>query len=308
MYNCFIADDGGIITWGGVIMPTYDTWYSDYVALYLRNRKPRTVDGYAQLHGAYISPGIGPMQLEAVTPEDVQRVLLDAGERGGQRCAQAVYALLRAVMRRAVRSRRIQWSPIDAVDRPEHTPQPGLALTAADYTAALPWILEDVGLSLALLAGLRRGEIAGLRWGDVDPAARQLHVRRQRIRTRAGLIDAPPKSASGVRDVPLCPELLAILRRSYQLAPSLRVIDTAPEAIDRRWQRLQQRELQLSQRYRLHDLRHTYVSRLLLAGAVPRVVQYVAGHASLDMTLRVYAHVTGADALRELDRIATLTR
>lgn len=289
-------------------MPTYDQWYRDYVVLYLHSRKPRTVEGYAQLHSAYISPGIGSIGLEAVTPEDVQRVLIDAGERGGQRCAQAVYALVRAVFRRAVRSRRVQWSPVDAVDRPQHNPDPGCALTDADYAAALPWILDDLGLALALLAGLRRGEIAGLWWGDVDLPSRQLHIRRQRIRTRDGLVDVPPKSSCGVRDVPICPELLAILRRSYRLAPSSRVIETAPEALDRRWQRLQRRDLQLSQHYRLHDLRHTYVSRLLLAGAVPRVVQYVAGHASLDMTLRVYAHVTGADALRELDRVSTLTR
>lgn len=289
-------------------MPTYDQWYSDYVVLYLHSRRPRTVEGYAQLHSAYISPGIGGQQLEAVTPEDIQRVLIDAGERGGQRCAQAVYALVRAVYRRAVRSRHVQWSPVDAVDRPQHSPEPGCALTEADYAAALPWILDDLGLALALLAGLRRGEIAGLRWGDVDLPARQLHVRRQRIRTRDGLTDAPPKSSSGVRDVPIAPELLSVLRRSYRLAPSARVIGTAPEALDRRWQRIQQRHLQLSQRYRLHDLRHTYVSRLLLAGAVPRVVQYVAGHASLDMTLRVYAHVTGADALKELDRVASLMR
>lgn len=286
---------------------TYAEWYTEYLTLYAGAAKPRTREGYNQLHRAHIAPVLGGIELEAVTPEDVQRVLLSAADRSGARTAQAVHALLRAVFRRAVRSRRLQWSPVDAVDRPQHVPVPGVAMSSEDFTAALPWITDDIALSLALLAGLRRGEIAGLQWGDVDLPGRMLHIRRTRQRVGGRIVTQPPKSAAGVRDVPICVELAPILRAAYRLAPSSWVIRTAPEAIDRRWQRIQQRCVQLSRHYRLHDLRHTYVSRLLLAGAVPRVVQYVAGHSSLDITMRVYAHVTPDDARRELDRVASLT-
>lgn len=284
----------------------YGAWFADYLQLYKRSLKPRTLEEYNRLHAQHIAPVLAPLELSAITPEDVQRVLVDAETRSGQRSAQAVHALLRACFRRAVRSRLLQWSPIDAVDRPQHTPQQGTALSEADYAAALPFILDDVGLSLALLAGLRRGEIAGLQWGDVDIKARQIHVNRIRHRVGGQLVTAPPKSAAGLRVVPIAPELLPILRRAYRLPPSAWVCPCAPEAHDRRWQRIQQRDLELSQRYRLHDLRHTYVTRLLLAGALPRVVQYVAGHSSLDLTLQVYTHITPADALRELDRISSL--
>lgn len=285
---------------------TYESWWEQYVGLYKRGCKPRTLEEYARLHRAYISPVLGSIELTDLTPEDVQRALLAAAAHGA-RTAQAVHALLRACLRRAVRSRLLTWSPVEAVDRPRHEAEPGVALSEADYDAALPWIVQDVGLSLALMAGLRRGEVAGLQWGDVDLSARLLHIRRTRQRVNGKLIVSSPKSDAGLRDVPIAPELLPILRRDYRLSPCAWVIQTAPEALDRRWQRIQQRDVQLSQHYRLHDLRHTYVSRLLLAGAVPRVVQYVAGHSSLDMTMRVYAHVTPADARRELDRIASLT-
>lgn len=284
----------------------FGVWFADYLRLYKRGLKPRTLEEYNRLYRLHIAPELAEVELAALTPEHVQRVLIGAADRSGQRSAQAVHALLRACLRRAVRSRLLQWSPVDAVDRPQHTPQQGAAMTETDYAAALPFITEDVGLSLALLAGLRRSEIAGLQWGDIDIKARQIHVRRIRHRVSGQLVAAPPKSAAGLRVVPIAPELLPILRRAYRLPASSWVYPYAPEALDRSWQRIQQRDLVLTRRYRLHDLRHTYVTRLLLAGAVPRVVQYVAGHSSLELTMQVYTHVTPTDALRELDRVAAL--
>lgn len=284
----------------------FGIWFADYLRLYKRNLKPRTLEEYTRLYRAHIAPELAAVELAAITPEHIQRAIISAEERSGARTAQAVHALLRACFRRAVRSRLLPWSPVDAVDRPQHTPQQGAAMTEADYAAALPFILDDLGLSLALLAGLRRSEIAGLQWGDIDLKARQIHVCRIRHRVGGQLVTAPPKSAAGLRVVPIAPELLPVLRRAYRLPPSSWVCPCAPEALDRRWQRIQTRDLELSQRYRLHDLRHTYVTRLLLAGALPRVVQYVAGHSSLDLTLQVYTHITPADALRELDRISSL--
>lgn len=284
----------------------FGVWFTEYIRLYKRALKPRTLEEYNRLYQLHIAPELAAIDLDAITPEHVQRVLIGAADRSGQRSAQAVHALLRACFRRAVRSRLLVWSPVDAVDRPQHTPQQGTALSEADYAAALPFILDDVGLSLALLAGLRRGEIAGLQWGDVDIKARQIHVRRIRHRVGGQLITGTPKSTAGERFVPIAPELLPVLRRAYRLPLSAWVCPCAPEAHDRRWQRMQQRDLALSQRYRLHDLRHTCITRLLLAGAVPRVVQYIAGHSSLELTMQVYTHVTPTDALRELDRVAAL--
>lgn len=282
----------------------YAQWYTDYLALYKTDLRPRTRESYAQLSRAHILPAIGDKALEDINPEDVQRVLLAAATASGPRTAQAVFALLRAVLRRAVRSRRIQWSPVDAIDRPHHDQQQGVAMTAEDYAAALPHIMADLPLALALLAGLRRAEICGLRWGDVDLSGRIITVARQRLRIDGRMTDQPPKSAAGVRCVPICADLMPILRRAYRIAPSAHVVTIGPETISRHWRAIQQRDVALSRPYRLHDLRHTYVTRLLLAGAVPRVVQYVAGHSSIDVTMRTYAHVTPSDARAEIDRLA----
>lgn len=282
----------------------YQDWFTLYLSTYKRDLKPRTREEYERQHRVYIAPVIGEKPLEDISPEDCQAIINAAAENG-ERISQAVFALLRASFRRAVRSRRLQWSPMDAVDRPKHRPETGNALTQADYLAVVPEISDDLSLSLALFAGLRRAEIAGLKWGDVDLVANALHVRRIRHRVGGELIDAAPKSAAGVRDIPIAPELLPILRRCYRLTPSARCIDVAPEALDRRWKRVQA-DLDLSRRYRLHDLRHTYVTQAILSGINPRVVQYLAGHSSLELTLQVYSHITIEAAQAEIRRVASL--
>lgn len=280
---------------------TYGAWYSQYLQLYKRNLSPRTKESYDQVTRLYIQPTVGNVELEAVSPELLQLAINAAADRGGRQ-AQIVYALLHAVLRRAYRSRLIPWNPADAIDKPEHEQEQGRALSAADLAAVEPWIQDDVALSLALYAGLRRGEICGLQWADVDLPAGVIRVRRQRCRAYGQLIEKQPKSRAGVRDIPIKRELLPILRAAYRLAPRDWVVDVAPEAITRRWSQLQKQQ-GIGERYRLHDLRHTYGSRLVLDGVNLRVVQYLMGHSKIDITMRVYSHCRADDAQQELKRV-----
>lgn len=282
---------------------TYETWYGQYLQLYKRGLAAKTLEGYETVTVLYILPALGGRELAEITPEDLQLAINAAADRGGPRQAQLTYQLLHAVLRRACRSRLLLWSPADAIDKPDYDPVEGKALTEHDYAAALPHIDADLGLSLALHAGLRRGEICGLQWGDVDLQDGVLHVRRQRIRCRGQLLTSPPKSAAGVRDIPIAPQLLPQLRKAYRLWPSAWVVDAAPETVTRRWRDIQQRDIALQDSYRLHDLRHTYGTRLILQGCNLRVIQYLMGHASIDVTMRVYSHCRAQDARTELQRV-----
>lgn len=279
----------------------YAQWYSQYMQLYKRNLAPKTRESYDQVTRLYILPAVGDVELEAVTPELVQLAINAAADRGGRQ-AQVVFSVMHAVMRRAYRSRLIGWNPVDAIDKPEHDQEQGKALSAADLAVVDPAILDDLALALARFAGLRRGEICGLQWADVDLPLGVIHVRRQRCRAYGELIVKPPKSRAGVRDIPILPELLPILRAAYRLAPRDWVVDVAPEAITRRWIKLQ-KELPMGEHYRLHDLRHTYGSRLVLDGVNLRVVQYLMGHSKIDVTMRVYSHCRANDAQLELKRV-----
>ena len=166
-----------------------------------------------------------------------------------------------------------------------------------------PIISGDVAFALMAFAGLRRGETLALRRADVDFSAGMIHVCRQRVRVGGQLVTAPPKSAAGTRDVPIAPELEPILREAVRfLLPNALIVPIAPETLAHKW-RDAQRKAAIVEPYRLHDLRHTYATRLVLAGVNIRVLQYAIGHASYQLTMQTYTHIGASAAKSELSRV-----
>ena len=281
---------------------TYKQWYQEYLRLYKRKLAEKTRESYTRLD-TLISPVIGEKELEAITPDDIQAAIISAEETAGSRQAQLVYTLLHAAFRRAVRSGHIRQSPVEAVDKPEHEGKQGRAIEGADWQLLAPIIRESVAFSLACFAGLRRGEVLGLRRGDIDLEAGLIRVERQRVRVGGQIVTAPPKSAAGTRDVPISPELEPILREAVRfLLPNALIVPIAPETLAHKW-RDAQRKAGIAEPYRLHDLRHTYATRLVLAGVNIRVLQYAIGHASYQLTMQTYTHIGASAAKSELSRV-----
>lgn len=281
---------------------TYKQWYQEYLRLYKRKLAEKTQESYTRLN-ALISPFIGTKELEAITPDDIQTAIISAEETAGSRQAQLVYTLLHAAFRRAVRSGHIRQSPVEAVDKPDHEGKQGRAIEGADWQLLAPIIRESVAFSLACFAGLRRGEVLGLRRGDIDLEAGLIRIERQRVRVRGQLVTAPPKSSAGVRIVPISPELAPILTKAVRyLLPAAYLVPISPETLGRRWNTAQ-KAAGIKALYRFHDLRHTYATRLVLEGINLRVLQYVIGHADYQLTVSTYTHIGAAAAKIELSRV-----
>lgn len=281
---------------------TYKQWYQEYLRLYKRKLAEKTQESYTRLN-ALISPIIGTKELEAITPDDIQTAIISAEETAGCRQAQLVYTLLHAAFRRAVRSGHIRQSPVESIDKPEHEGKQGRAIEGADWQLLAPIIRESVAFSLACFAGLRRGEVLGLRRGDIDLEAGLIRIERQRVRVRGQLVTAPPKSSAGVRIVPISPELAPILTKAVRyLLPAAYLVPISPETLGRQWNTAQ-KAAGIKAPYRFHDLRHTYATRLVLEGINLRVLQYVIGHADYQLTVSTYTHIGAAAAKIELSRV-----
>ena len=281
---------------------TYKQWYQEYLRLYKRKLAEKTQESYTRLD-ALISPIIGTKELEAITPDDIQTAIISAEETAGCRQAQLVYTLLHAAFRRAVRSGHIRQSPVEAVDKPDHVGKQGRAIEGTDWQLLAPIIRESVAFALACFAGLRRGEVLGLRRGDIDLEAGLIRIERQRVRVRGQLVTAPPKSSAGVRIVPISPELAPILTKAVRyLLPAAYLVPISPETLGRRWNTAQ-KAAGIKAPYRFHDLRHTYATRLVLEGINLRVLQYVIGHADYQLTVSTYTHIGAAAAKIELSRV-----
>lgn len=176
------------------------------------------------------------------------------------------------------------------VKRPRHVQRRPAAWTAdqmAAYMAALPGHRHGLALSLGLLLGLRRGEICGLRWQDIDFSAGTVKISNQRVRLASGdIVDGPPKSASGVRVLPLPPALFARLKAARQLSGYVDPI--TPSGLDHAHAALVRR-LGLPA-IPLHGLRHSMATEAVRRGSDMRSLQVILGHASFSTTANIYTH------------------
>lgn len=164
-----------------------------------------------------------------------------------------------------------------------------------------------IGIRLGLSAGLRREEICGLRWRDVDFKAGLIHVRNAVAEANGKTYEKAPKSATSHRDVPLEPDLAGRLRaRHDRLASASGARAIAGryvlEGEGGRWylpSRLGKEFCSLAKaldlvgivgkRVTLHDLRHTYATFLIARGVDVKTVASLMGHADATVTLNVYA-------------------
>jgi integrase len=273
--------------------------------------RPSTLKGYVRNSRDYIEPVIADLRLSSLRPAHVQRVIDRMIERKlAARTVLQGYRVLSSALAQAVRWQLIPANPATAIQPPRleraelsiPTPeQVNKIIAAAEGT----WMALPV--TLAATTGMRRGEVFGLRWADVDLDESKLHVNGALTWADGELQILSPKTARSRRTVALPPFTVELLRahRKDQLARRLAageawtdldlVVDRGdgrPQDPDRLTTRF--KDLAASAGVpgaRLHDLRHAYATALLRADVHPKIASEALGHASVGFTLDTYAHV-----------------
>lgn len=289
-----------------------DCWITEHSAL--KQLRPRTVDGYRGMARRYLNETIGREQLQRVTPAQIQTVYAKLTAEGlSLQTVQHVHRLLREALKGAVQQDLLTRNPTDRVSAPTPKRFTARPLTWEEarllFDAAKDSEIEPV-LHLTLGTGLRRGEVLGLRWCDLNLDRYELVVQRsvQRLRGQ-GLVAAEPKTSRSRRRVALSSDVIATLRshrtRAAQArwavgpewddtAPVFAQLDAparplSPDTLSHRFRRLA-KSVGL-EGVRFHDLRHAHATYLLERGIAPQVVQERLGHADISTTLGVYGHV-----------------
>lgn len=151
-------------------------------------------------------------------------------------------------------------------------------------------------LLIALHTGMRRGEIVGLQWEDIDFKKKVIHVRHNAVMGRyETTISENMKTKAGKRNLPLSEDLEEWLAARKKTSHSKYVIamenhgPLTKSSYKSMW-KLIERELP-DTHITAHILRHTYITQLFESGTLDvKEIQYLAGHSTMDMTLRVYTH------------------
>lgn len=293
-----------------------DRWVEDYAKAAVR---PSTLTLYKSIIAKQIKPRLGHIPLARLTGLDVQRYYTWALSSGrvvaeGEKAQPLSPASVRKhhnLLHKAL-GHAVQWGLVarnvaeaaspPSVERPDIHP-----LTAEEVLRFLGCVPADrYALYLtAVTTGLRRGEVLGLRWQDLDLGVGTISVRRS-LGAKAGIGNT--KTRSSVRQVVLSPMLIEALKthRARQAEERLKcgphyrdhglVFTVAggdpigPRNLVRQFKAIL-KKAKLPQTVRFHDLRHTHATLLLKKGVHMKVVSERLGHSSVSITGDIYAHV-----------------
>lgn len=244
--------------------------------------------------------------VEEVSAAEVQAFLADLGKRGySRRSVQMHRDVLNMIFNDAIVSGALRFNPCAAVSMPRNLPvkrrelPSDVTLEAVKAGAELPFGLFAL---FCLYAGLRRGEVLALRWEDLDLDGRLIHVTRavEFIGNEAHF--KAPKSAAGLRTVPLLDPLAAALppAGSGLIFPREDGCPLSKTQFRKRWDRYCQA---LGFQITAHQLRHGFATILFEAGVSDKDAQELLGHSSIAVTRDVYTHIRASRRLETAGRI-----
>jgi integrase len=302
----------------------FQRWLRDAVAPSVR---ALTLEQYQQHVRLYLTPTFGHLPLQKLHPADIQRFIAARLAAGlSARTVRISLFVLSRVCGQAVKWNLITRNPVDAVDLPKVERQPVKTFSDTQARALLVVVrgshFESAYL-LALLCGLRRGELLALAWEHLDLQTGTLSIQRSLERVGGRLEFVEPKSRSGRRTLPLPQPLLKKLKAHHvrqnieRLALGSSYEDNGlifpngigrplePRAFNRRFKTaLAQAGLPLT--LRLHDCRHFAATAMIADGTDVRTVAGLLGHADPSLTVRTYAHLVPEAARRATDRMGAL--
>jgi integrase len=296
-------------------------WLNDYC---LVNLKPRTYKRYEEIVKLHIIPDIGTIPLAKLQPLDIQHHysnLLTKGRKGNKykenkglspTTVLHHHKVIHKALEMAVKWQLVIRNVADAVTPPrkadvefEVVDSDTILKILADIQRTHPVLAIPV--ALATLTGMRRGEVLGIRWKDLDMKTKRLSVKQQVYReVNKGIVPDSTKSDASRRSIKLPEFFIEVLKKHKAEQNKIRLSfgqayhsgdliccweDGRP--IDPDY--MTKRFIKVARKYgpsiRLHDLRHSFATMLLTKKVHPKVVSEILGHSNIGITLDTYSHV-----------------
>jgi len=288
-----------------------EVWMENYAKIKLRPSTYKTSQGFLKNH---IKPQIGSIPLADLTSLDLQRFykhLLDGGRvdrieakkkpKGlAPKTVRNIHQMIGSAYNLAIEQKLVTRNPADGCALPKVERKEMQTLPVEQLTSFLREAKDSGVFALYyidLTTGLRRGELLGLKWSDIDLEKGDLRVQRQIGRIDGKIIEMPLKTKNAYRTLPLSADAISVLMQqrrktgnSEWVFPSPTGGPMSPDSVLHMLQRVLKRAG--LPRIRFHDLRHTFATMALQNGVDVKTVSSMLGHYSAGFTLDTYAHVT----------------
>ena len=289
-----------------------DKWMDEYMIFAIRES---TLDSYRAMVKNQVKPFIGNKRLASLTTADMQKFYNKIKKEGRVRehpvhgkaladsMVRSVHMMLHEALDMAVKERLLAKNPTNGTTIPKCNYPEKQILGDNQLETFLEAIKgqEFWGdfFYVEVMTGLRRGEICGLKWQDIDFEEDKLHVNRSvSVKRGGGLNIGETKTETGVRCIQLPPSVAELLKNRKQTAITEWVFPNFmhpeqpinPNSAYRKLKViLKNAELPL---IRFHDLRHTFATHATQGGVDPKTLAGILGHTNASFTLDTYTHVT----------------
>ena len=255
-----------------------EVWFEDYAKIKVRPSSHQTYRGYIDNH---INPNIGDIPLEKITSLELQKLykkLLTKGrvdrlEAKGQpkglsaKTVRNIHQILSSALKLAQEQRILHTNPAEGCALPKVEHREIKTLPVEQFQSFLREARESGVFELyylELATGLRRGELLGLKWEDIDLERGDLRVRRQISRINGEVVEAPLKTKNAYRTLPLAEDTVSVLLEQKKkvgsspwVFPSPNGGPISPDSVLHMLHRVLKRAG--LPKVRFHDLRHPYV-------------------------------------------------
>lgn len=321
----------------GILVPSSQQTVAEFFTRWLEDTqkhslRPRAYERYEEVARLHIVPVLGKLQLQKLEAQHVQMLYTKKIEAGlSPTTVNTIHGVLHKALENAVRWNLVPRNVCDLVSPPRRAHYEVQVLTVEEINklldAARGHYLEAL-FYLAIATGLRRGELMGLKWQDIDWQAGTLQVKRTLSRVPSklpgrGYIESETKTKKSRRSIVMASFALESLKRhktrqaeamlkagekwqhnDYVFCTSIGThLNPSKDILDQLKKLLEKAGLP---DIRFHDLRHSAATLLLSEGVHPKVVQEILGHSQISMTMDIYSHVLPnmqKDAMSKLDSL-----
>lgn len=302
-----------------------DAWFDYWISIKKKTVRPNTVRNYIERYERNIKGVIGKKLLTEVKPIHCQKIFSDMADEGYK--TTTIYQIriaLYNMMDFAKENDVIINNPCKKSVKSDMG-KPSDKKEALTIDVQKKFLEGATGQSyenqyrFVLQTGLRTGELVGLKWDDIDFENRTLTISRtMEFRYKVGEWRVgPPKSKSGYRTIPLTDEAIRILKAQKEKNSKIKVINM--EWADQVFLCGKGEPVKNSaydtalfkicdkvgiKRFSMHVLRHTFATRCIEAGMMPKTLQKILGHSNIGIMMNLYVHITEDEKNKEIDLVA----
>ncbi len=302
-----------------------DVWFDYWISIKKKTVRPNTVRNYTERYERNIKGVIGKKLLTEVKPIHCQKIFSDMADEGYKTTtiyqtritlynmldfAKENDVIINNPCKKSVKSDMGQ--PSDKKEALTIDVQRKFLEAATDQS-------YENQYRFVLQTGLRTGELVGLKWDDIDFENKTLTISRtMEYRYKVGEWRiGPPKSESGYRTVSLTDEAIRILKAQKEKNSKIKVIpmEWADQVfLCRKGEPVKNSTYDTVlfkicdkvgiKRFSMHVLRHTFATRCIEAGVMPKTFQKILGHSNIGITMNLYVHITENEKHKEIELVA----